>query len=271
MQFSCSESFYKLVKNDNPANDLGRFIRCDRWQIYSMADLFDARIDDRRSASHFQNASRASRGVPRPCSALRARLDLTVCALYVGNELVVTASEGEEVLVEVEQGTLHLFTRLPSAAVSTAQFPPNAGRTAAAGLVRGGRQSAAGLTRARRVQVDLRVRRFSLRELPLAHTGSPRPLAAAAAKEAPASTRPAGRGRLPTVEEAEKLYGGMCVCALRKRALRRRAWLYGWGCGTRGCDRRERRRRSRLPTPLPHPRPPEPPPPPPSGRYLDGG
>ena len=131
MQFSCSESFYKLVKNDNPANDLGRFIRCDRWQIYSMADLFDARIDDRRSASHFQNTSRASRGVPRPCSALHARLDLTVCALYVGNELVVTASEGEEVLVEVEQGTLHLFTRLPSAAVSTAQFPPNAGRTAA--------------------------------------------------------------------------------------------------------------------------------------------
>ena len=152
----------------------------------------------------------------------------------------------------------HSFLRTPAAQ------PP-------AGLVRGGRQSAAGLTRARRVQVDLRVRRFSLRELPLAHTGSPRPLAAAAAKEAPASTRPAGRGRLPTVEEAEKLYGGMCVCALRKRALRRRAWLYGWGCGTRGCDRRERRRRSRLPTPLPHPRPPEPPPPLPSGRYLDGG
>ena len=138
---------------------------------------------------------------------------------YVGNELVVTASEGEEVLVEVEQVIPHLCTRLPSAAVSTAQFPPNAGRTAAAGLEGGGRQSAVGLKRAWRVQVDLRARRFSLRELPLAQTGPPRPLAAAAAKEASASTRPAGRGRLPTVEEAEKLYGGMCVRALRKRRL----------------------------------------------------
>ena len=91
--------------------------------FYRRAKTRGARIHDGRPPPHIQDAPRASRGTPSPWRH-RPRAESVQSSLggmawllrlarpadgagrrgqYVGNELVVTASEGEEVLVEVDQ------------------------------------------------------------------------------------------------------------------------------------------------------------------------